>query len=461
MPKGRKVERIDASNRRQLLKTLAAGGIAGLAGCSSSNSDSTSKTDTNSSDGGGGNGNSGNGGNGGGDKSGKSLSFWHDKPDWDDGFKNSFSIVEDDESANVKVTSYGSTDGYQGALRPVLGTSNGPDLYTWWTGQRLRNIVDENYALDITDQWQKHIDNGEYNKSLMSQFGANGKGYAVPYYLAYWVVWYNKKSFKKLGLSKPKTWKEFEQICEKIKADGSIPIQVALGDSSWPTFVWFEEFLIRQDPEFYDKLCRGEAKYTDDVSMNALKRLADFQKKGYFGPANKTFQLKSPTSVKQLDQGDYVMTLNGDWLSGVFSGAGLDFSDMDWFVLPNINEKVGNRVVIEPGPIVPHSGTSDKQLTKAAVDDMLGPKFQKKINKELGFAPVNQKVDPSFLEDNKAALVKSINEGDYKFSLRYWENTSPDVAVPATKTLEQLFKYPDRVDQVAKQIDKTRQRVYK
>lgn len=437
MSSGNKVDLADSSKRRQILKMLATGGIAGLAGCS----------------GGGDNGS-------GSDNDSKNLAFWHDKPDWDKGFKNSFAIVEKEESNKVEVTSYGSTDGYQGAIRPVFGTSNGPDLYTWWVGQRLRNIVNDDYAMDITDIWQKHIDNGEYNKSLMSQFGADGKGYAIPYYLGYWVVWYNKESFENLGLSEPKTWKEFEQICEKIKADGSIPIQVPLGSSSWPTFIWFEEFLIREDPEFYDKLCRGEAKYTDDISVNALKKMAEFQKKGYFGPANRTFQLESPADVKQLDQGKYVMRANGDWLSGVYSGAGLDFSKLGWFVLPNLNESVGDRVVIEPGPIVPHKATKNKKSAKKAVDIMLGPEFQAKINKELGFAPTNQKVDPSFLGENKANLVKSINEGDFKFSLRYWENTSPDVAVPATQTLEQLFKFPDRVNKVAEEVDKIRQRVY-
>ena len=460
MPSGNNGGRIDASKRREILKVLTAGGIAGLAGCSSGGG------------GGGGGGGDGDGGNdqggsgtsGGSDSSGGSnsgnIAFWHDKPDWDKGFKSAFGIVEDEESVTTKVTSYGSTDGYQGAIRPVFGTSNGPDLYTWWVGQRLRNIIDDEYAMDISDVWKKHIDNGEYNESLMNQFGADGKGYAVPYYLGYWVVWYNKESFEKLGLSEPKTWSEFEQICEDIKADGSIPIQVPLGASSWPTFVWFEEFLIRTDPDFYDRLCRGEAKYTDDISVNALEKMAEFQKKGYFGPSNKTFQLESPSDVNQLNEGDYVMRANGDWLSGVYTGAGLDFSNLGWFVLPNMNESVGNRIVIEPGPIVPHAGTKDTELTKAVVDVMLGPEFQAKINEELGFAPVNKKVDPSFLGENKANLVKSINEGDFKFSLRYWENTSPDVAVPATQTLEQLFKFPDRVNKVAEEIDRIRQRVY-
>lgn len=450
MPSGNKDNSVAVSKRRQILKALAAGGTAGLAGCSGEGGGGAGTGEGDSTKG-----NAGNGGSG-----GQQLTFWHDKPDWDKGFNKSFAIVEDQESSTVKVTSYGSTDGYQGAIRPVFGTSNGPDLYTWWVGQRLRNIANENYAMDITDIWQKHIDNEEYNKSLMNQFGANGKGYAIPYYLSYWVIWYNQDSFEKLGLSEPKTWSEFEQICADIKADGSVPIQVPLGESSWPTFVWFEEFLIREDPEFYDQLCRGEAKYTDDIAVKALEKMAEFQKKGYFGPANKTFQLKAPTDIKQLNQGEYVMRANGDWLSGVYSGAGLDFSNLGWFVLPNLNESVGKRLIIEPGPIVPHAGTNNKQLTKKAADVMLGPEFQAKINKELGFAPVNQKVDPSFLGENKANLVKTINEGDYKFSLRYWENTSPDVAVPATQTLEQLFKFPDRVDQVAKEIDQIRQRVY-
>lgn len=462
MPTGNREQYTITQDRRHLLKALAASGMLGLAGCPSDAEDETNEGD--GSDGGdptenGGNSDGSDGDSSGGSNGTKKVAFWHDKPDWDDGFKSSFSAIKDETSASVDVTSYGSTDSFQGALRPVFGTADGPDLFTWWVGQRLRNISDE-YAVDITEQWQKHIDNGEYSESLMEQFGSDGTAYSVPYYLGYWVVWYHQKTFEDLGLSEPETWSDFEQLCDDIVAEDKIPLQVPLGDASWPTFIWFEEFLIHEDPEFYDALCKGEAKYTDDTAIWALEKMAEYQKKGYFGPADTTFQLKAPTAERQLIEGDYVMRANGDWLSGIFEGNDLDFSEMGWFILPNRYDSESKRVVIEPGPIVPHSGTGDEQMTRDIADAMLGPEFQETVNKELGFAPVNQKVDPSFLIENKANLVKTINEEDMEFSLRYWENTSPDVAVPATKAMEQLFQYPDRVEQVAKEIEKERKRVY-
>jgi multiple sugar transport system substrate-binding protein len=314
--------------------------------------------------------------------------------------------------------------------------------------------------MDITEEWQAHIDNGEYNESLMQQFGSDGSAYAVPYYLAYWPVWYNASVFDELGLSKPSTWSEFETLLEDIAAEDRIPLQLPLGDASWPTFIWFEEFLIHEDPEFYDALCAGEAKYTDDTAVWALEKIAEYQRNGYFGPSDRTFQLESPAAEQQLIDGEYIMRANGDWLSGVFTGNDLDFSQMDWFLLPDRYDSRSKRVIVEPGPIVPHRGADDEELTREIVDAMLGPEFQETVNKELGFAPVNQQVDPSFLVENKANLVNTIGEEDVKFSLRYWENTSPDVAVPATATMERLWQNPDQVNQVADELESIRQRVY-
>ncbi|WP_224337806.1 ABC transporter substrate-binding protein [Haloprofundus halobius] len=445
MPDGNRGQSAASQDRRHLLKALAAGGMLGLAGCSGSGDGENTGE---------------NGSSGGGDGGSTQAAFWHDKPDWDDGFKTSFSEIEGEAPAEVSVTSYGSTDSYQGALRPVFGTTDGPTLFTWWTGQRLRDIASDGYALDITEQWEAHIENGEYDESLMQQFSADGSAYAVPYYLSYWVVWYHKATFDEMGLSEPETWSDFEQICADIAETDKIPIQIPLGESSWPTFVWFEEFLIHEDPEFYNALCRGEAKYTDDTAIWALEKMAEYQRNGYFGPAERMFQLESPTAQQQLANGEYVMHASGDWLSGIFSENDLEFSDMGWFILPNISGDENPRMIIEPGPIVPHAGTENEEMTREFIDLVLSPEFQSTVNQELGFPPTNQEVDPSFLDENKRNLVNTINEEDIQFSLRYWENTSPEVAQPATETLEQLLQYPDRVQQVAEKIENERQRVY-
>ncbi len=47
------------------------------------------------------------------------------------------------------------------------------------------------------------------------------------------VFWYNKSLFKKLDLSPPDNWEQFEHVCEKLKHTGITPVYLGNKDL-WP-----------------------------------------------------------------------------------------------------------------------------------------------------------------------------------------------------------------------------------
>lgn len=451
-------------SRRRFVQATSVFASLGIAGCGGGGGQNTAtEAGGDDSDGGGGSGTATAGG--GGEKA--TLELWHDKgknPNWNPGFEAAIPVVNENLSASVSVEAvpYQSTSSYQGALRPVLGTSDGPAFFSYWTGARLRNIVQDDFAVDITDVWQKHIDAGEFTESLMEPFSVDGKAYATPSSVAYWPVWYNTETFDKYGVEAPSTWEGFKQVAQTIQDESggdTAPIAHPLAPS-WTGFVWYEDLLVKQNPEFYNELAAGNAKYTDQPSVEALERIRDFAEKGYFGDVNKAFSLGLGDVPKAMEQEDYAMLLMGSWISGSWTGD-LDFSKYDWFALPSIDQSLGKMLIIEPGPFVPHAGHPNTEGVKSVADGLLSTEFQQKWNETLGFIPPNKKVDTSYLSETKSSLAKAVGSGDYSFPLRYWEKTSPKVAVPASKTMKKVYNpNVSTPEKVAQEMEKLRQDHY-
>jgi ABC-type glycerol-3-phosphate transport system substrate-binding protein len=449
---------METMQRRQYLQAAVGTSTAlftGLAGCSSLTGDDGTETDdgaetddgTDTYDGPG------------------SMEIWHDKgqdPNWNPAFDEVIPVINDQQDkVTVEANPFQSTDGFQGSIRPVLGTEDGPGVFGWWTGARLRNIAEDGFAMDVTDIWQDHIDNDEYPESMIDTYGADGSAYAMPLQTSYWSVWYNTETFNELGVSPPETWEEFNQLCEDILSESNeetTPIALPLSPG-WTGFIWFEELVLRESLEFYQQLCQGEAAYTDETSVNALETIGQMQENGYFGPASESFEMGLDTLPGLMDSGDYAMTLLGDWFSTLF-GEDLDFGKYDWFELPPINPEVDQMLIAEPTPLVPHTGWPNEAGIEAVADAILSPEFQEAWAKAQNVDPPNAEVDTSFLPDNIQSLADTVASGEYSFPLRYWENTSPDVAVPASSSFQEIYQNPGNAQSILESVDQTRQEVY-
>ena len=438
--------------RRDYIKLVPVG-VAGFAGCTG--------------DGGqGGSNDSGGGNDSGGSAQRSTLELWHDKgqnPNWNPAFEATIPTLNEliEGDFQVEAVPYQSTDSYQGALRPVFGSNDGPAVFSWWTGARLRNVAKDGYAQDITDVWKSHVDAGEYTEGMMDTFSVDGSAYGIPSQLAYWPVWYNTETFNDLDVEPPDTWDKFDQLCQTIVDDSSDTAPIAMPLSpSWTGFVWYQELLVKQNPDFYNRLCQGNAKYTEQPSVDALARIRQLATDGYFGDVNSAFSMALDDLPNVMEDGSYAMMLMGSWVSGSWTGD-LDFGNYDWFALPPLDNSLGDQLIIEPGPFVPHAGHPATERVTETANKLLSTEFQQAWNEEQGFISANQKVDTSYLSDTKASLAEAVNSGDYSFPLRYWENTSPEVAVPAAKTMAQAYRpNQSNPEAIAQQLEQIRQDVY-
>ena len=116
------------------------------------------------------------------------------------------------------------------------------------------------------------------------------------------------------------TWsgeRRFEAVCAAIKAKGVTPLTASV-DGAWPSFIWFEQLLISQDPKLYLDLTSNKIKYTDPKVVEVFNIWKGMIDKGWFTAGDTSFF--GEEAVKLMNRGTMIPV--GTWNNSAFSGTG-------------------------------------------------------------------------------------------------------------------------------------------
>jgi ABC-type glycerol-3-phosphate transport system substrate-binding protein len=386
----------------------------------------------------------------------KMLKLANDKVTW----KPWFNTVGQDAAKAVGVgwtaVEYSDTTSYQAAIRTAGRTSKAPDLYSWWSGWLMKEIVDAGFAADLTDIWNKNA--AHYSKGVRDSFTFGGKTYGAPLYIGYWAVLYNKHVFADHKLSPPKTWAQFLNILKTLKANGVTPLAATVS-GRWPGFIYFEEFLVRSNPSLYQRLMAGKAKYTDAGVVKAMNIWRDLIEKGYFtDPSSVIFGTGANDATSYIKKGKVAMIQIGTWYEPTMAGAGLKPGvDFGSFIMPNINPRAPKVVIFESGPLVVAEHGSNRDDALKALDYFMSKKGQQAWVKATGFVSPRNDVPSTSPTDRE--LGATIQNGGYKQLNRFWEATPHDIVEVAVDQFDKfMLKGGDPkpiLQTIQKQADKT------
>jgi raffinose/stachyose/melibiose transport system substrate-binding protein len=151
----------------------------------------------------------------------------------------------------------------------------------------------------------------QYDFANLEAFTVDGRIVGLPVTGQAEGVFYNKKIFADLGVQPPKTYAEFLDICEKVKAKGITPIALASSDAWVPTML-INTLLVRSAS--VDKLAglvSGTAKWTDPLIADAFVQLEELVTKGYLQEGNLNF--KYMEQQNQFKAGKAAMMFDGSW----------------------------------------------------------------------------------------------------------------------------------------------------
>ncbi len=205
------------------------------------------------------------------------------------------------------------------------------DVFTWFSGYRMRFFAAQGLVTEIDDVWAKV--GGNYSDAFkVGSTGDDGHVYFIPIYNYPWAVFYRKSVFAEKNYQIPTTIDELKTLAAQMQKDGLIPF--AFGDSDgWPAMGTFDIINLRQNGyDFHVGLMAGTEKWTDAKTKKAFEVWKDLLPYYQEGAAGRTWQ----DAAQALVQKKAGMYLLGMFVSQQFQAAGqADLDDLDFFPYPN------------------------------------------------------------------------------------------------------------------------------
>lgn len=319
---------------------------------------------------------------------------------------------------------------YKTSIQQSIHDKSAPGLFTWWGGYQLQTLVDNGLVEDLTDLWKDYITPAGVSADIADAFTYDGKIYAAPYSILYNVILYNKEVFDKAGVKEPETFDEFLTVCETLKAAGVTPI--AFKNDSWAGFIWFQSLIAAYEPQLYQDLCDGTAKYTDERVVEVMNIWKEMIDKGYF-----TKPISITDMEKQIAGGEIAMILEPNReISPLVKDYGMvSGENLDSFVLPSMNG--GKKIIFfETAPICVAKASADRGSAMKALEKWYDKDHQNYIYQNTGLANTStvDVTDPAYAK----TLEYSARPDEISLMLRYYENTPEDIRNVA---LDELMRF--------------------
>ena len=339
---------------------------------------------------------------------------------------------------------------YKANFQPWLKAEEHSDVMFWFGGERLNWFVSQGLIEPLDSIWQRYRWSEHITASARSAAEVSGQVYGLPVHYYNWGIYYNKSLFARHGLSEPKTWDEFIEVCQKLKSLGLTPITLG-SKETWPVAAWFDYINLRLNGlPFHQQLMKGEISYHDHRIKNVFKHLEELVNAGFFLAEHQQTSWKSALPFLYWD-------LAGMFLMGNFWTSQIPEQMKDkisLFRFPQINSDL---LYYEEAPtdllIIP-SNVKNRREAEIFLNFMADETVQADLNEALGMlAPQqrNKQKKDHFLEI--AAEMLGQAEGLSQYYDR--DNRQPI----ATKGMEQIKRFminPKELPAVLDELERLR-----
>ena len=380
----------------------------------------------------------------------KEIKFFHDNPEWQKLWTEMGDLSGKEIDVKIAPTDL-ETDVYKSRIKVDLTTPRAPAIFKWWFGYRAQELVKAGLVADLADLWAKVGSN--YAPGVKEALSQGGITYAFPMHVSYWVWYYNKPLYEKLGLQLPKTWDEFMKQLALFEEKGLSGIGNSIGTSKWTSFIIFEELLYRIDAEAYNQLVSGQIHWTDPKVLQAMELWKEMLTKGYFAPMDAEYTTDFPRMFKE---GKLAFAPFGDWYGGILQQQGLvSGKDYGIFIPPSITPAGDGNIIFEISPLIVAKNSPDVEAAKKwfewystspAAAKFYWDKFRFTPTKNIG-ADIIAKDDPALA--GELELVKNYP----KKLIRFWEATPVEIVEHAVDQFNTMRADPSKYKDVIASIE--------
>lgn len=208
---------------------------------------------------------------------------------------------------------------YIDKIKVQLGTGDLPPVIYGGGYNLLDLVVAKDLAVDLTDavnsdpEWK-----ALYSDTALTTNSRDGKIYASSMEGQVIGYFYNKELFQKAGIAAPaKTWDEFFQQCDQLKAAGITPLSMDTADSAWVTQLWMGAMVGTASDEGLKFMQTMNP--TDYNTPEMLQAVANIQKMYQNYTTQDAVGGKYENAANNFLSGQTAMIANGPWMLGDFS----------------------------------------------------------------------------------------------------------------------------------------------
>lgn len=328
------------------------------------------------------------------------------------------------------------------------------DVFTWFSGYRMRFFADQGLAGDVTDVWSKVT--GMTDALKAASTSTDGKQYFVPFTTYPWAVYYRPSVFTSKGYKVPKTMDEFYTLSATMKKDGLTPLAFADKDG-WPAMGTFDQLNLRINGyDYHVSLMAGKESWTDPKVRKVFDEWRKLLEVSQPGSLGRTWQ----EAAQSLQKKQAAMYVVGMFVGQQFT-AGADRADLDFFAFPEIDPAVGTSAIEAPidGFMMaknPKNGAGAKDLltylSTAAAQEV-------SVKSDTTVIATSSKADTS----GYTALQKAVEfiAGAKQISQFLDRDTRPDFASTViTPALQTFIGKPTDVDGLVNSIEGQKKTIF-
>lgn len=359
------------------------------------------------------------------------MNFFTDKAAWEPSFKD-MNKASASQNMSLKFTGYADATAYDTFIKQAFRTKKIPDLFTWHTGSQTEELVKQDLIAETTALWTKAEVDGLVPPGLKDNYTIDGKQYGVPLNLAYWIVYYSKAVFEKHNLKPPTSFADLTAMADTLVAAGIAPFHQM---NIIFEFVWFQALLMGEAPDVYDKLSKGEAKYTDEAVVKVANKWSEMiGKKYYIDPGSTT----DPQTL--LKTGQIGMIYMGTFFTGQLTGVEMvSGKDYGAFVMPNLNPAVTRpQMALETGPLLVGKGSANEAAALAYCEWWMSAEAQEAWSTSRGDISFNPEVKSDDPEVGPIVAAVADKSKDFEVHTHYLEATPAPIYTVASEVFGKL-----------------------
>lgn len=182
----------------------------------------------------------------------------------------------EEENPNVKINmDCILNDQYKEKIRMIVSTDEVPDIFSSWSGSFAQEMIDSGNVMDLTSVFEEDAAWADTIADVSKgPFTFDGKMMAIPWSQDGKAFFYNKRIFEENNIEIPKTWGEFIDVLDKLKAAGyETPIVEGLKDN-WAILHYLGTMNQRMvDPEVLAKdYDPATGEFTDPAYIEVLNK---------------------------------------------------------------------------------------------------------------------------------------------------------------------------------------------